>query len=100
MPANRGDSEVASLSACRKSKTWTQFLAPDHSDANADGSVRAVDNIELMPKKQVLGFRPTHRLEPIGHKRGIRSDHAPILAYVANPDGSNFLERQASEIPF
>jgi hypothetical protein len=54
-----------------------------------------------MTEKQILGFKPTSRLEQIGEMRSKqvddrkhRMDDALIRAYCANPAGSNFREPQ------
>src|SRR5260370_32230691 len=54
---------------------------------------------QLMTEKQVLSFKPASRLEQIGEIRSKqvddrkhRMDDALILAYCANPAGSNFRE--------
>ena len=58
-------------------------------------------NIELMPKKEVLDFKPAPRLEQIDDKRPKRVEDgsidpkdALILPHRANPAGWNFRERQ------
>jgi hypothetical protein len=41
---------------------------PGHSHEAVDGSVPPQSNIELLPEKEILDFKPTSRPEQIGDK--------------------------------
>ena len=60
-------------------------------------------NIELMPKKKVLDFKPARAPEPVGNESPKqmedgkhRVNDALILLRRVNPPGWNFQERQVS----